>query len=406
MGGHMWVESYLGEGSTFYFTANFHLAPNADAKVAPNKEPVVALEQSNGLHVEQGIAPATADTRLEEEQNFDLEQLPVRHGRSIHRIEPAQENIGGAREGLSHTAHVAENEASGSLQGGVDDGEWQTVFRAQQRAGELARTMDPLRRRSVSADNRLRVKVGIARLPSIRRSTSLQPPKNGLRRLGSEGVGSRAPSAAQPYTSGIGSRGSTHSLDSRDLRIEMPAGSSVQDQDTCTSIPRKAQEKLVVNVKRQGQVSPLLAAQQASSSDKELARSPVELGHEASSTGTQNMQRISEEGACEASASGAENASLSMESDHVETSPKPAQGLQILLADDSLVNQKVACRYLEKKGLRADAVGDGAQVMRKLAEQPGFYDLLLLDVQVGLRPPCTCTSLDHCTLGVSDIDLP
>ncbi|GJP85371.1 hypothetical protein CLOP_g15481 [Closterium sp. NIES-67] len=59
--------------------------------------------------------------------------------------------------------------------------------------------------------------------------------------------------------------------------------------------------------------------------------------------------------------------------------------LNILLADDSVVNQKVAVRFLKKKGMVADAVGDGAQAIQRLYPKDGGitpYDLLLLDVQM------------------------
>eukprot|EP00271_Cylindrocystis_brebissonii_P012863 TRINITY_DN3237_c0_g1_i3.p1 TRINITY_DN3237_c0_g1~~TRINITY_DN3237_c0_g1_i3.p1 ORF type:complete len:1192 (+),score=184.85 TRINITY_DN3237_c0_g1_i3:839-4414(+) len=65
--------------------------------------------------------------------------------------------------------------------------------------------------------------------------------------------------------------------------------------------------------------------------------------------------------------------------------PKDPEGTpqtRILLADDSLVNQMVATRFLHKRGLVVDSVGDGEQVLRKLRESTGHYDLLLLDVQM------------------------
>eukprot|EP00850_Spirogloea_muscicola_P014701 SM000107S14067 [mRNA] locus=s107:328691:332096:+ [translate_table: standard] len=58
------------------------------------------------------------------------------------------------------------------------------------------------------------------------------------------------------------------------------------------------------------------------------------------------------------------------------------QGLRILLADDNAVNQKVASRFLEKRGIHTDAVWNGLEVLDRLVEQPDHYDLLLLDVQM------------------------
>lgn len=58
-------------------------------------------------------------------------------------------------------------------------------------------------------------------------------------------------------------------------------------------------------------------------------------------------------------------------------------GVNVLVADDCVVNQKVACAFLRKVGMVAEAVGDGQQVLERLEARPEFYHLLLLDVQVG-----------------------
>jgi two-component system sensor histidine kinase/response regulator len=52
----------------------------------------------------------------------------------------------------------------------------------------------------------------------------------------------------------------------------------------------------------------------------------------------------------------------------------------ILLAEDNLVNQKVALKALEKLGYSADTVNDGAQALRATKEKR--YDLILMDVQM------------------------
>jgi signal transduction histidine kinase/DNA-binding response OmpR family regulator len=54
--------------------------------------------------------------------------------------------------------------------------------------------------------------------------------------------------------------------------------------------------------------------------------------------------------------------------------------LRILLADDNLVNQKVAVRLLERWGYRPDAVSNGVEVLEALRRRD--YDLVLLDVQM------------------------
>ena len=54
--------------------------------------------------------------------------------------------------------------------------------------------------------------------------------------------------------------------------------------------------------------------------------------------------------------------------------------LRILLAEDNVVNQKLAVRLLEKMGYRADVVGNGLEALEALERQQ--YDLLLSDVQM------------------------
>ena len=54
--------------------------------------------------------------------------------------------------------------------------------------------------------------------------------------------------------------------------------------------------------------------------------------------------------------------------------------LTILLAEDNIVNQKVALRMLEKFGYRADVEPNGQGVLRALEQQR--YDVILMDVQM------------------------
>ncbi|MBI2863331.1 MAG: response regulator [Chloroflexi bacterium] len=54
--------------------------------------------------------------------------------------------------------------------------------------------------------------------------------------------------------------------------------------------------------------------------------------------------------------------------------------LRILVAEDHLVNQKVALSILERMGYRAEAVANGLEVLDTLARQP--YDLVLMDMQM------------------------
>lgn len=63
-----------------------------------------------------------------------------------------------------------------------------------------------------------------------------------------------------------------------------------------------------------------------------------------------------------------------------EPRPMPSS-LRILLAEDNLVNQKLALRLLEKRGHRVVIAGNGRDALKAL-EQDDRFDLVLMDVQM------------------------
>jgi signal transduction histidine kinase/CheY-like chemotaxis protein len=54
--------------------------------------------------------------------------------------------------------------------------------------------------------------------------------------------------------------------------------------------------------------------------------------------------------------------------------------IRILIAEDNMVNQRVALRMLSRLGHKADAVANGLEVLQALERQP--YDLILMDIQM------------------------
>ena len=65
---------------------------------------------------------------------------------------------------------------------------------------------------------------------------------------------------------------------------------------------------------------------------------------------------------------------------HVLRSQRVRDRRHVLLAEDNLVNQKVACKTLEKFGLRVDVVADGQAAVE--AWRTGRYDLIFMDCQM------------------------
>ena len=54
--------------------------------------------------------------------------------------------------------------------------------------------------------------------------------------------------------------------------------------------------------------------------------------------------------------------------------------LRILLAEDNVVNQKLALRLLQQMGYRADLASNGVEAIKSVERQ--IYDVVLMDVQM------------------------
>jgi CheY-like chemotaxis protein len=54
--------------------------------------------------------------------------------------------------------------------------------------------------------------------------------------------------------------------------------------------------------------------------------------------------------------------------------------IRVLVAEDNVVNQKVACWMLERLGIRADVAGNGREAVRMTIELS--YDVIFMDCQM------------------------
>jgi CheY-like chemotaxis protein len=75
----------------------------------------------------------------------------------------------------------------------------------------------------------------------------------------------------------------------------------------------------------------------------------------------------------------------------VGTAPLPSipSYLRVLVAEDNLVNRKLAVRLLEKIGLKPETAENGLEVMKRTDTKD--YDVVLMDIQMpemdGIEPP-------------------
>ena len=65
---------------------------------------------------------------------------------------------------------------------------------------------------------------------------------------------------------------------------------------------------------------------------------------------------------------------------HIDTGLAERHPLRILLAEDNVVNQKLALRILKQMGYRADLASNGLEAVESVERQT--YDVVLMDVQM------------------------
>lgn len=67
----------------------------------------------------------------------------------------------------------------------------------------------------------------------------------------------------------------------------------------------------------------------------------------------------------------------------VRTAEKTLAGKRVLLCEDNVINEEIAAVLLQDKGMKTDWAKDGSEGLSMFTEsRPGYYDLILMDVQM------------------------
>ena len=67
-------------------------------------------------------------------------------------------------------------------------------------------------------------------------------------------------------------------------------------------------------------------------------------------------------------------------------------GSRILVVDDLEINQKIICAFLKNTGIELESSSNGQEAVDMVTASPaGYYDLILMDVQMPVMDGCTAT---------------
>lgn len=92
------------------------------------------------------------------------------------------------------------------------------------------------------------------------------------------------------------------------------------------------------------------------------------------------------------------------ESEAIPVSKFKNKALRVLIAEDNMINQKIAIRIMEKYGFRAEAVANGREAIEALHAAP--YDLILMDCQMPELDGYEATKLIRASKNLNSSNIP
>lgn len=89
----------------------------------------------------------------------------------------------------------------------------------------------------------------------------------------------------------------------------------------------------------------------------------------------------------------------------VEKAKKRLKGKQILIAEDSPLNQKIVGRILGREGLINTFVNNGLEAVEALKKKPNYFDLVLMDVQMPVMDGLEATNMIRTALHLNALPI-